>query len=157
MVRRGSRASSAKGAAASNPMKARTVKTEAANTPENPLKPGLFANFVVNTDSVLWSARAIRNSARATNTPISNNPSTVPVRADTRIPRYPRKNTIAAPTRTHGHHRSAARCGGSRWKKSAAANPRFRYSSGATSGSMNAYVHAIRNPMAGCRPFDAYV
>ena len=51
-VRRGSRASSASGAAASNPMKASMTKTEPATSPDAPVKPLTVANFSVNTLSV---------------------------------------------------------------------------------------------------------
>jgi len=43
MVRRGSRASSARGAAASKPMKARIVYTDPAITPDRPAKPSTSA------------------------------------------------------------------------------------------------------------------
>jgi hypothetical protein len=51
--------------------------------PRNPL--GVY--WVLNTDQVLLlPACTIRNTASTRNTPISNTPSTVPSRADVRMP-----------------------------------------------------------------------
>ena len=81
IVLRGSLASSASGAAASNPMNARIVYTEPAITPDNPSNPGTVANDVPNTFTVLsLPASTISQIASAVNTPISNSPSSVPTR-----------------------------------------------------------------------------
>jgi hypothetical protein len=86
--RRGSWASSASGAASSNPMKARMLKIEAATTPENPGKSGLLANWVPNTRSVLLPpALTIRVTDRTRNTRISKVPRTSPARVEVRMPR----------------------------------------------------------------------
>ncbi len=88
MVRRGSRASSAIGAAASNPMNARMVKIEAAATPEKPSKSLTLAWLVPKTDRVLLSpALAISHTASAAKTAISKTPRIVPVPALTLMPR----------------------------------------------------------------------
>jgi hypothetical protein len=81
IVRRGSRASSASGAAASKPMKARIAYTDPAITPEMPSKPSTVAYVVPKTASVLSSALATSQTARSANTAISNTPSTVPTLA----------------------------------------------------------------------------
>lgn len=86
--RRGCCASSASGAASSKPMNARVLKTEAAIIPENPRYFGLLANWVLNTDRVLWlPALAISVMASARITRISKAPSSMPARVEARIPR----------------------------------------------------------------------
>ena len=85
MVRRGSLASSANGAAASKPMKARMVYTEPAITPDRPAKPSTSANPVPNTARVL-----------ASKTRISNSPRIVPAPVLSRTPNHPRTNTTTA-------------------------------------------------------------
>ena len=86
MVRRGSLASSASGAAPSKPPNARMVYTDPPITPARPRKPG-GVYFVVNTLSVLWlPACTTKKTARTTKTAISNKPSTVPSRAEVRMP-----------------------------------------------------------------------
>ena len=88
MCRLGSWASSASGAASSNPMKASTLKTDAAKTPEKPRKPGLFAKWVVNTCAVLWlPALTINVIARARMTPISKTPRIRPARVEALTPK----------------------------------------------------------------------
>ena len=86
IVRLGFLASSASGAAPSNPPKARIVYTEPPITPAMPRNPG-GVYLVVNTLRVLLlPAWNIRKIASTTNTPISNTPRTVPSRAEVRIP-----------------------------------------------------------------------
>ena len=86
MVRRGFLASSASGAAPSNPPKARIVYTEPPITPVRPRKPG-GVYFVVNTLRVLLlPAWTTKKTARTRKTPISNRPRTVPSRAEVRMP-----------------------------------------------------------------------
>jgi len=69
-------------------MNARMLKTEAAMIPENPLYFGLLANWVLNTDRVLWlPALAISVMASARITRISKAPSTMPARVEAWIPR----------------------------------------------------------------------
>ena len=86
MVRRGFLASSASGAAPSNPPKARMVYTEPPITPARPRKPG-GVYLVVNTLRVLWlPAWTTKKTARTRNTEISNTPRTVPSRAEVRMP-----------------------------------------------------------------------
>src|ERR1700743_918265 len=95
-VRLGSRPSSARGAAPSNPPNASTVNTDPANTP---VRPWYFDGVyeVPNTDQVLCEpACTIRNTARTTNTAISNAPSTVPSRAEVCTPYQPAASTISA-------------------------------------------------------------
>jgi hypothetical protein len=87
MTRRGFLASSASGAAPSNPPKARIVYTEPAITPVRPWNCPAGVYFVVNTLSVLLlPAWKIKKIARTRKTPISNMPRTVPSRADVRMP-----------------------------------------------------------------------
>ena len=87
IVLRGSRASSASGAAASNPMNARIVNTDPAMTPDTPSNPVTVANDVPNTSAVLSPpASTISQIASAANTPISNSPSSVPMRVLIWIP-----------------------------------------------------------------------
>jgi len=97
MVRRGSRASSARGAAASKPMKARIVYTDPAITPDRPAKPSTLAEPGPNTARVLSPpAWKIRVTASPANTRISNSPSRVPAAVLRRTPKNPRTNTITA-------------------------------------------------------------
>jgi hypothetical protein len=86
MVRRGLRASSASGAAPSNPPNARITYTDPPITPVRPWNPaGVY--LVVNTLSVLLlPACTTKNTASTRNTPISVMPSTVPSRAEVRMP-----------------------------------------------------------------------
>ena len=99
MVRVGFLASSASGAAASNPMKARIAKTEPAITPLKPVNPSAVACSVVKTDSVLLSpASMIIQTASAAKTTISNRPSTVPAPALSRMPNQPKASTSTAAT-----------------------------------------------------------
>jgi len=86
MVRRGFRASSASGAAPSNPPNARIEYTDPAITPEMPWNPfGVY--LVVNTEAVLaCPACTTKNTASTKNTAISVIPRTVPSRAEVLIP-----------------------------------------------------------------------
>ena len=86
MVRRGSRASSASGAAPSNPPNASIEYTEPAITPEMPWNPfGVY--LVVNTAAVLaCPAWTTKNTASTPNTAISVVPSRVPSRAEVLMP-----------------------------------------------------------------------
>src|SRR5262247_3630521 len=105
MVRLGSRASSASGAAASKPMNARIVYTDPAITPLRPSKPSTVANDVPNTLAVLAPpASTISQIASAVNTPISNSPSSVPTRVLIWIPYQPSRNTTIAATSAAIHH-----------------------------------------------------
>jgi len=85
-VRRGSRASSASGAAPSNPPKASIVYTEPATTPETPWN-AFGAKVVVNTAEVLWCpACTMKKTASTRKTAISVTPRIVPSRAEVLIP-----------------------------------------------------------------------
>ena len=80
-MRRGERASSASGAAASKPTKASSTKTDPPSSPDAPVNPFTVAYFSVNVSriapalAVAW-ANIQRDSA--TKTRISRPPSTTP-------------------------------------------------------------------------------
>ena len=107
IVRRGSFASSASGAAASKPEKASTVYTDPASTPATPAW-SLGVCEVPNTLIVLAEPAFTTNKTpRTTKTRISKTPRIVPSSADARTPKKPTRPMIAAPSRAHGHHRFA--------------------------------------------------
>jgi hypothetical protein len=105
IVRRGFSVSSARGVEPSKPPNARIVKTEPAMTA---LRVPSGACDVLNTLRVLalpaWNTSSTPST---TNTPTSKMPSTVPRRAEARIPYRPAAITMSAPRIVHGHHRSA--------------------------------------------------
>src|SRR5258708_2339579 len=85
----GANDSSDSGAADSKPRNARIVNTEPESPPDGPVKCGLFARRVQNTDSVLWCAGLISVMASATKTSSSKVPITAPTLVEARMPNQP--------------------------------------------------------------------
>src|SRR5215467_4030634 len=100
-LRRGSRVSSASGAAASQPVRPCTDRTTASAKPDS---ASLFPKL--NTLSETPPGPGLANPVMASERTIiiSAAPRTTTVRVDILIPRYCRNATVGAPTRMQAHH-----------------------------------------------------
>src|SRR5579872_1447176 len=103
----------------------------------------------------------MKNTASTRNTAISNAPSTVPNRAEVRIPKYPASSTMTAPASDHIHQydKFGAAVALAGWWLTCVANvnPSWSSTSGQTSTPVSTYPQATRNPAAGCSPRAEYV